>query len=48
MNKKRGLKDSRPIGVTKQMLAIRDELNNYGMKDKFSSVLSKDTRRYPG
>ncbi|CDW72168.1 UNKNOWN [Stylonychia lemnae] len=44
--KRKGLKDNKPIGVTKSMLAVRQELQNYGVKDKFSNILAKDNRRY--
>ncbi len=43
-------KDTRPIGVTKSMLAVRQELQNYGVKnsDKITSLLGKDQRRFGG
>eukprot|EP00347_Sterkiella_histriomuscorum_P012906 403366765 len=47
MNGKRrgGMKDNKPLGVTKSMLAVRQELQNYGVKDKFQNVLAKDQGR---
>ena len=41
-------KDSKPIGVTKSMLAARNELQNYGVKNKQSQLFGNDfkSRRF--
>jgi hypothetical protein len=35
-------KDSKPIGVTKSLLAARNELQNYGVKDKTGTLFGSD------